>query len=259
MKKSSLIAFAIFITSFILFSSCSDSDIPKASDELLFREVQDEVYSTTIEEEAFINAEEAVKAFTVSGFAKSGNAGLVVKKKSDSKDFPIDYQIDYGNRYVDKNGNVYKGIINQSVLSKKESEFQFDKFYINDNLVEGSKKVKIIKAGVINSLSDVKITNNKSNQIKYRIVERQRIIVDNNNTVDVLTDDSYIITGSCVGNIFKNGNEFEYNFDIEKPLKYVVGQKNYVSGITIIRIGTSTHYTNYGVGEKDKNATWLFR
>lgn len=259
MKKSSLIAIAIFIPSLLLFSSCSDSDMPKASDEILFSEVQDEVYSTTIEEEAFNIAEQAVKTFRTSGLSKTGSTEPIVNIKSESNNFPIDYELDFGNRYIDKKGNVYKGIINLTLISKNETELEFDKFFINDNPLKGNKKLSLLANGILSIVSDVKLTNKKTNQSKYRYTEQQRTVLVKNNSDNLNSVESYSITGFSVGNIYRNGKEFEYNFNIEQPLVFVSGSKSYIKGITIIRIGSSTQYVNYGVGEKEKIATWLFR
>jgi len=257
MKKLRLIV--ILIPYVLMHSSCSESNIPKTTDELLFNEVQNEVNNTTLEEKAFNIAAETVTEFRGSGFSKIGTMRPIIKKKSESNNFPIDYEIDFGNRYVDKEGNIYSGVINQKYKSKNETELEFENFFINDNIVKGNKKNNVLENGILSIISDVKTINKKTNQTKYRYTEQQSSVINENNIKDSNVADIYTITGFTVGNIFRNGKEFEYNFNIEQPLVFLSGSKSYIKGITIIRIGSSTQYINYGLGEKEKIATWLFK
>jgi hypothetical protein len=58
MKKTKFIALAILIPSIFILTSCLENDIPEASDEILFTEVQQEINTTSLGDAAIDGAEE---------------------------------------------------------------------------------------------------------------------------------------------------------------------------------------------------------
>lgn len=278
MKKTKFIALAILIPSIFILTSCLENDIPEASDEILFTEVQQEINTTSLGDAAIDGAEEAVSSFNtnsglkVNGIQKAVSPYPIVTKLNEGSNFPKVYEINFGDNFIDKYGRVFRGSIYCIAKSYKESEFKFgsvtidpidehsaaqsftNKFYVNDNLVEGYRKSDVLVRGVLNIVSDINITNHNTNQLTYRYTERKRTVTDNNDTPNIYTDDSYAMTGTCVGNIFVKGNEFEFSSSIEKPLQLVPGWKYFVSGVSVIEIGNSTQTTDFGEGALDNIA-----
>jgi len=260
MKTIKLFFFATLISSLFIFSSCLDNQIPEATDEILLSQIENEINTTSIGEEAIINAESFVNAFilksssNVNGMQKVVAQFPIVTQISEGNNFPRVYEINYGEEYYDAKNNIYKGIIIFTKFSYKESEYRFNEFYINNDLIEGYKKGDALVKGVLNFISDIKMTNIVTKKSTDRYTIRKRTVIDNNNTDDVYTDDSFSFTGYSIGTALVKGEIFEYNFQIEKPLVSISGLKYYVSGLTQLSVGISTRSTDYGNGELDNKA-----
>lgn len=252
--------FTFLISSILIFTSCLDNQIPEASDEALFSQIEQDLNSTSIGEEAFENAESLINAFTskpssqVNGMQKSVAVFPIVTLVSESDKFPRVYEINYGDEFYDAKKNLYKGIIIYTMFSYKQNEYQFKEFYINNNHIEGYRKGDVLVRGILNMSSEEIITNTETKQTSKRYTERTRTVIDNNKTDNDYTDDSYEFTGYSKGTTLVNGNELEYSFQIEKPLVAISGWKYFVSGLTHLRIGKSSRSTDYGKGELDNIA-----
>ncbi len=276
MTRSNLFTTAVVIFSLLFFSSCLDNQISDASEETVFLKVQDEINSTSQADLAIQNAEESIAAFLSSSSSnvkrvQKAFSGPEITLISKDKEFPRFYKINFGDKYEDIHGNIFRGVIFKIQSSYKENEFVFgnliidypiyekykelfqkgdNKFYINDKLVEGYKRVDALEEGVLKFVSEI-IIDKSSKQETFRYSESQRVLTDDNKTKDIYTDDSFAFTGYSKGNIFVNGRIVDYTYEIQEALKTVADWRYFVSGVTEVRIGKSTQTRYYGDGEKD--------
>ncbi len=285
MKSIKFLAIAFLVPSIFIFTSCMDYQIPEASDEALLSEIEEEVNTTSVGEEAFSNAEALVNAFIMKSSSKVNGMQKIVSdypyvtKISVGNEFPRVYEINFGNVYDPNDdsyispkrdedmtiSNEYRGSITYTKYSYKQSEFRYNEFYIGNDKVEGYKKGDVLVKGVLNLISDIRMTNVTTKLITYyKYEERTRTVIDNNNTENDYTDDSYSITGNTKGfYISKVKGGINYNFIIseERPLIKLSGWKYFVSGSTFVDNGgiKETYEfissTDYGHGELDNIAT----
>jgi hypothetical protein len=231
MKKQFSYPFIFMLLMSITFLSCkkdneADTDITTVEDQSQGEMTFDLVYS------------EVNEAAEDLGLKKGGFPIVSV----DSSVSPITMTIDYGtSNYLCKDGNLRRGVI----LVKWTGAYRkpgtkilitFDKFYQNNNLVEGEKSILnngYTTKGQFSFTIEVsgKITTPSAETFTWKS-NRTRYLIDGLNTATRL-DDVYEITGSGSG-INRKGVSF--TSEITKSLKVVIScTYKLVSGIIEVK------------------------
>lgn len=176
---------------------------------------------------------------------------------------PRTMNVYYGEtNYLCLDGNYRRGTINVSWTGRYRADgtiisITFDKFYQNDNLVEGTKTVtnvgrntngKMVFTIVVNG----KITNTAGTSHTWNS-NRTRTWIEGEGT-PVVTDDIYEITGTTSG---VNRNGISYTSTITEKLRVDLGcEWRITSGvIEITPSGKSMRKVDFGNGACDKIIT----
>ncbi len=273
MKKVNLLA--ILAISFILISfvACT-ADQTVGSDASVTSTAVDEAQASNLNDQVISAVDDYVNTSDANGFAKVNSAQkvnsisatdtvIVTIDKTDLTVFPKKISVDFGTTgYTDKRGNVLKGKIyitvsNRMTIAGSTRQILFSNFYVNDNLVKGTKTV------TYNGITDSKpswsiVARDTITRVDGTTViwnsDRTRTRIDDNSTPLIYWDDSYAISGSSNG-INAKGVAYTMTIDATKPLVTVGGWKYFVSGAVLITTEKRTALLDYGDGTKDAKAT----
>ena len=281
MKKINYLSVLISSVSLSLLVSCTNDFNAPESDATYYSTVATEAFATSATETAVYDAEASIKTAIASVSMKS--AGLQKADGSDSKTtvtkddddddddvialnpkiscisekdaYPKEYVIDYGKEgFTNKNKVKYRGQIHYTVSDKasKKKEYKFVDFYINDDKVEGSRTVELVKEGELRIVSEEKnqLANGKST---YRYSERTRTKVETKDNVvlgdgDNDEDDvkgmynsySYVISTKGI-----NAKGIEYSIKTEEPVVTVYNKKGFVRGVISVSTGKGSKHLDY--------------
>jgi len=234
----------------------------------------DEAQASNLNDQVISTVDDYVNTSDANGFAKVSSAQkvnsitatdtvIVTIDKTGLTVFPKKISVDFGTTgYTDKRGNVLKGKIyitvsNRMTIAGSTRQILFSNFYVNDNLVKGTKTV------TYNGITDSKpswsiVARDTITRVDGTTViwnsDRTRTRIDDNGTPLVYWDDSYAISGSSNG-INAKGLAYTMTIDATKPLVTVGGWKYFVSGAVLITTEKRTALLDYGDGTKDAKAT----
>ncbi len=255
MKTVPVYLILILGLSTIAFSSCEREDNSFSSANHYTRIVK-EAFSETESDISFTIADELVEAFTDVPAISENQPQKAIKmvafplvyQVSKEGEYPIVYEIDFGDEYIDKYGRILSGKIHLS-YGKPGTYRRYEtvEFYVNKNRLIGDKTIttkgpKKVGLRILEIVSnDTLLLTNKTKVI--RNTNRIRTWIDDNGTQDDWKDDSYSYSGSTHG-INTKSEEYKVVINNEKPLIKVGEFRYYVSGIL-------TTSTNIGKAELD--------
>ncbi|MFA5044496.1 MAG: hypothetical protein WC542_01020 [Paludibacter sp.] len=273
MKKVNLLAILAISFSLTSFMACT-ADQTVGTDASVTSTALDEAQASNLNDQVISTVDDYVNTSDANGFAKVSSAQkvnsitatdtvIVTIDKTGLTVFPKKISVDFGTTgYTDKRGNVLKGKIyitvsNRMTIAGSTRQILFSNFYVNDNLVKGTKTV------TYNGITDSKpswsiVARDTITRVDGTTViwnsDRTRTRIDDNGTPLVYWDDSYAISGSSNG-INAKGLAYTMTIDATKPLVTVGGWKYFVSGAVLITTEKRTALLDYGDGTKDAKAT----
>jgi hypothetical protein len=274
MKKVNVLAMIAISFSLISFVACTKTDEFSGTDASIAETATDEAQASSVNDQVISTADDYVNASDLTGFQKvsasqeisgvtTADSVIVTIDKTGLTVFPKKITIDFGTTgFTDKRGNVLKGILtinvsNRMTIAGSTRKFEFTNFYVNDNLIKGSKTVTFngevsgipswsIAAKDTITRTDGTVVTWNSNRTRSRI--------NNNGTPLIYWDDTYAISGSSNG-VNAKGVAYTMEIDAAKPLTIIGGWKYFVSGAVIITTEKRTALLDYGNGTKDAIAT----
>lgn len=256
MKKIKFLAFCAISVCFSSLTSCMNQDL-SITDDSYFTAIalssnECEPAITTVD--SLINAFKSTTSQQNSAMQKvAAISGPAVYLLSDMGAYPIKMVIDFGtNGFSSTNAITYKGKVNVIIddIAGRKKTYSFYDFSINDNKIEGLRIVEILKHG---ENSVLKITTEENvvysdKKTSTRSSIRIRTKIDDNDTPDNYTDDSFEFTGSTKG---INTNGIAYEVEITKALITASNFKYFISGEIKTTTVKGIQMLNFGNGEQD--------
>ena len=261
MNRSKFHSLFFLVLSAGIFAACTKSeDIEMATSDNDFETVLATINAETESDQAVTLAEYAIDNLSstsqsVKGLQKAAStvAGPNVYRISKIGQYPIKYIVDFGAGKMISTSKYLKGqiTVTTNISPELSKRYDFTSLSVNDIPVHGYKLVTKPATGILNiAISDT--TKTESGTTVIRNSERLRTCVDNNNTANIYTDDTYSYQGASSG---VNKYNVAYKMQITKPLIAVSGYKYYTSGTAVTTTSNGVRTIDYGNGDLDSLAT----
>lgn len=261
MTRSKFYSLCFLLLSAGIFTACTKSeDIEMATSDNDFETILATINAETESDQAVTLAENAIDNLSttvqaVKGLQKAATTVScpAVYRISQIGQYPIKYIVDFADGQATSSSKILKGqiMVTTNISPELSKRYDFNNLSVNDIPVHGYKLVTKPATGILNIVISDTTTTVSGNTV-IRNSERLRTCVDNNNTPNIYTDNTYSYQGASSG---INKYNVAYKMQITKPLIAVSGYRYYTSGTATTTTSTGTRTIDYGNGELDSLAT----
>jgi len=248
-----------------LMVSCENLDNNPSGD---FSIAEDDVLSTTLFDDVFMEVDEAVETADyqspAAGLLKSGTVvcKTITVEQPDTSFWPRTITVDYGEGCEGPNGRVRKGKIIITVSGRymqegSERTVTFVDFHINDFKIEGTKTITNQGRNDDDQMYfSITLTGGKVSNDSLTVSKdfsRTRTWISGEDTPKFHGDDEYLIEGSASG---VNRKGISYTRTITSPL-YTAGVCRWIRSGAVLIEATDREdiIIDYGDGTCDNKAT----
>lgn len=261
MTRSKFYSLFFLLLSAGIFSACTKSeDIEMATSDNDFETILATINTETESDQAIDMTDVAIEnqsstVQAVKGMQKAAStvSGPIVYRISQIGQYPIKYIVDFGTGKAISGSKTLKGqiTVTTNISPELTKRYDFTSLSVNDIPVHGYKLVTKPATGILNIVISDTTTTVSGNTV-IRNSERLRTCVDNNNTPNIYTDNTYSYQGASSG---VNKYNVAYKMQITKPLIAVSGYRYYTSGTAVTTTANGVRTIDYGNGDLDSLAT----